>query len=285
MFLQFEQVLAIGGSMSSRISSSTQSDVLHQLGKTDRRQQDLLGKMSSGKRVQKAADDVTALTKIASLDSGVRGLTQANANATQASNNIQVASGGLTQSLSALQRVRELAVRAADSTASASDRAAIETQAADLLSGINQIAQSVEVDGQKLLNGDFNNKQVQVGAKSGDTLTIDIDSATTESLGVSNIDLGTSDGASDAITAIDSAINQVASQLTSLGSTQTRLEATVNVNRQTQVDLTASRSTLEDLDLAEAMGELKTLELKKQQGVAALSQLNKVNEQKLKILA
>ncbi|MBI4238748.1 MAG: hypothetical protein HY696_10110 [Deltaproteobacteria bacterium] len=271
--------------MSNRVSSSTQSTLLHQLKQTDSRQQDLLGKLSSGKRVQRAADDVTALAKIASLDANVRGLTQANANVTQASNNIQVASGGLTQSLSALQRLRELAVRAADGGASSNDRAAITAQAADLSGSINQIAQSVEVDGQKLLNGSFDNKQVQVGAQSGDTLTIDIASATPEALGVSDIDLSTSDGASAAITAIDTAINQVASQLTSLGSTQTRLDATANVNRQSQTDLTASRSALEDLDIAEALGDLKNIEIRKQQGIAVLSQLNKTNEQKIKILA
>jgi len=140
-------------------------------------------RLSSGLRINSAKDDSAGLAIAERFSSQVRGLNQASRNANDAISLAKTAEGGLTETTSNLQRLRELAVQSANDTNTASDRAAIQTEASALLAEIDRVSTQTQFNGQNLLDGSFSGKTFQIGANSGQTLSFEIDAASSSVMG------------------------------------------------------------------------------------------------------
>ncbi len=159
-------------------------------------------RLSSGMRINSAADDAAGLAISQRMTAQINGNTQAGQNANDAINLAQTAGSGLSQITNDLQRMRQLAVQSANGTNSASDRAALQTEVTQLVSEVDRIAQNTSFNGVNLLDGTFTNKQFQVGANAGQTITIgSISSARSATLGQSYSSTVTSGGTATTVTA------------------------------------------------------------------------------------
>ncbi len=260
-----------------------QQFILSNIKKKSNQEEAAFQKLSSGKKITKASDDVIGNLKVQELDKAVRTLDTVRNITDRASSVLDVASGAYSQSLEGLQQLRELAVQAADDTLSASDRKSISTRARDITEGLSQLSRSVTETGAGLIDGSFQNKSVPVS--DSESVTISLDSATPESLGVSDVDFSTAEGAQSAIDSIDAAIGQVAQSLVKTGSKQISLDLSSQANDIMKEKLSASRSFIEDVDLAKVTGEIKSLQVSKQTAISLLSVVQNATENSIKKLA
>jgi flagellin len=234
-------------------------------------------RLSSGYRINRAADDAAGLAISEKLRGQIRGLSQAQRNAQDGVSLVQTAEGSLNEVHSMLQRVRELAVQYANGTLSTSDKAAITAEAAQLQSEIERIGTTADFNGIKLLTGGTATISFQVGANDDDTIAV-----TTASLGqkIGTIDV---DG-TDAISAIDAAIENVSSLRGQFGAVQNRLEHTLNNLATYQENLMASESRIRDVDMASEMVEFSKNQILQQAGTSMLAQANQAPQAVLSLL-
>ena len=142
-----------------------------------------LQRLSSGLRINSAKDDAAGLAISERFTTQIRGLNQAVRNANDGISLAQTAEGALGETGNSLQRIRELAIQSANSTNSASDRAALNAEAAQLLAEVQRVGQSTQFNGQNILDGSFSSAQFQVGANANETISFGITGATTNLLG------------------------------------------------------------------------------------------------------
>ena len=142
-----------------------------------------LQRLSSGLRINSAKDDAAGLAISERFTTQIRGLNQAVRNANDGISLAQTAEGALGETGNALQRIRELAIQSANSTNSASDRAALNAEASQLLAEVQRIAQTTQFNGQNILDGTFSSAQFQVGANANQTISFGVQGATTNTLG------------------------------------------------------------------------------------------------------
>jgi flagellin len=209
-----------------------------------------LEKLSSGFRINRAGDDAAGLAISEKMRGQIRGLEMASKNAQDAISLIQTAEGALTETHAILQRMRELAVQAANDTNVSADRTAIQSEINQLVSELDRIAQNTEFNTQKLLNGSFNGKVFQIGANSGQSITLSITNMGSTSLSVNSLSVSTASKAQNAITKINNAIETVSTERSKLGAVQNRLEHTINNLGATAENLTAAESRIRDVDYA-----------------------------------
>jgi|DewCreStandDraft_5_1066085.scaffolds.fasta_scaffold00142_25 flagellin len=245
-------------------------------------------KLSSGLRINRAGDDAAGLAVSEKLRAQVRGLNQAMRNAQDGISLIQTAEGALNETHSILQRMRELAVQAAnDATLSADDKAAIDKEMDELVAEIDKIAERTEFNGTKLLNGTFTNKTLQVGANASQTLSVTISSAAASALGTASSSLNNVDVTTDptaAITIIDAAIVDVNNIRADLGAKQNRLEHTIANLGVAAENLAASESRIRDVDMAAEMVAFTRSQILQQAGTAILAQANQTPQSVLALL-
>lgn len=248
-----------------------------------------LEKLSSGLRINRAADDAAGLAISEKMRAQIRGLNQAVRNAQDGISLIQTAEGGLNEVHAILQRMRELAVQAANGTYdSTNDLAAIQDEIDELVNEIDHIAQSTNFNGTNLLNDDgtIGTITLQIGYsdQSYDQLDIDLSKIQCDSstLGVDGLDV-TSD-AKGAITALDQAINKVSTARAYLGANQNRLEHTITNLQTTAENMTAAESRIRDVDMAQEMMEFTKLNILQQAATAMLAQANMTPQSVLKLL-
>jgi flagellin len=187
-----------------------------------------------------------------------------------------------------LQRIRELAVEAANGTYSTADRAALDVEVQQRISEINRIATKTTFNGQNVLDGSLGSVDFQVGANVGDTVAVDFSTidATTATLGVAAISVtgATSTNANAAITAVDTALTTVNTARSTLGAVQNRFQSTV-ANLQSISESTASsRSQIQDADFAAETAAMSRAQILQQAGVSVLSQANAMPQSVLKLL-
>jgi len=216
-------------------------------------------KLSSGLRINKAGDDAAGLSISEKMRGQIRGLEQASRNSQDAISLIQTAEGALNETHSILQRMRELAVQAANDTNTTEDRQAIQDEANQLAKDLNRIANNTEFNTQKLLDGS-GSFTFQIGANENQTISLSISSMTGQTgLGVATgnteaanaIDISsTSAVATAAITTIDTAIKSVSAERSKLGAYQNRLEYSINNLNTSAENLTAAESRIRDVDYA-----------------------------------
>jgi flagellin len=250
---------------------------------TDGQMSKSLEKLSSGFRINRAADDAAGLAISEKLRSQVTGLNTASSNAQNAISLVQTAEGALNESHSILQRMRELAVQSANDTNTNTDRVQIQKEVSALTTELTRISDTTEFNGKKLLDGTFTGT-FQIGANSGQTLSVSITDQDAAALGVSGVDVSTQAGATSAITALDTAINSVSGTRADLGAVQNRLEHTVNNLNVASENLAASESRIRDTDMAKEMMSFTRAQILSQAGTAMLAQANQAPQGVLSLL-
>lgn len=243
-----------------------------------------LERLSSGLRINRAADDAAGLSISEKLRSQVNGLNQAQANAQDGVSLVQTAEGGLNEVHSMLQRMRTLAVQAANDTLGEDERTAIGKELTALSAEIGEISTRTEFNGTKLLNGDFDAKKLQIGANKDQSLEVSIGNMDAATLGVDALDVTTFDNASAAIETIDTAIKSVSTQRSELGAIQNRLGHTINNLGVSAENLAASESRIRDTDMAKEMTNFSRSQILQQAGVSMLAQANQSSQSVLKLL-
>lgn len=244
-----------------------------------------LERLSSGLRINKAADDAAGLAISQGLTSQINGIGQAIRNAQDGINVVQTADGALTETQSILQRMNVLAVQAANDSNDTDSRADIQSEVDALNSELDRIATKTTFNNVNLLDGSYTGKQFQIGYASGDTLQIDItgsqDSAT---LGVGAVDVSTQAGATAGIDLIKTAIQNVSTTRAGLGALQNRLQHTINNLSVTQQNLQSSNSAIVDADMAQEMTNYSRTQILAQAGTSMLKQANSAPQSVLQLL-
>jgi flagellin len=251
-----------------------------------------LEKLSSGLRVNRAADDAAGLAISEKMRAQISGLNQAMRNAQDGISLIQTAEGALNEVHAILQRMRELAVQSANGIYTDGDRALLQKEVSQLISEIDRIAGQTEFNKKTLFDGSFSGVMLQIGANSGQTITVSISSmdaaalkgATTGAPSVASVDISKATGASKAISTIDTAIEIVASTRAELGAIQNRLEKTVNNLGVTVENLTAAESRIRDVDMAAEMMAFTKNQILVQASTAMLAHANVKPQSVLQLL-
>jgi flagellin len=275
-----------------------------QLGITTNVQAKSSEKLSSGYKINRAADDAAGLAISEKMRRQVRGLTQASANAQDGISVVQTAEGALNEVHDMLQRMNELAVKAANDTLTSHDRSYIQSEINALSDEITRTATSTEFNNQHLLDGTFTGKYLQVGSESDpeNQIMVSIMQLSATSIGVGavrkdatdtdapsgtdtdQISVMTHSLAKTAIDAIKNALVSISEQRSDLGAIQNRLEHTIknldNVVENTQ----AAESQIRDTDMAEEMVRYSNNNILAQAGQSMLAQANQTNQGVLSLL-
>ena len=179
-------------------------------------------KLSSGYKINRAADDAAGLSISEKMRAQIRGLDKASDNAQDGISLIQVAEGALNETHSILQRMNELATQAANDTNTSTDRTAIKAEIDQLTSEINRIQSTTQFNTQNLLDGKFTGKNLQIGSLKGQTIKISISNMNAKTLGVSGLTVDKNSTAGISMSKIQAAIDKVSTQRSNLGALQNR---------------------------------------------------------------
>lgn len=248
-------------------------------------------KLSSGYKINRAADDAAGLTISEKMRAQVRGLTQASANAQDGISMVQTAEGALAEVHEMLQRMNELAVKAANGTMTSADRTAVQMEIKALTSEIDRVQQSTNFNTLYLLSGNLN-IELQVGAKANQVIKLSIAEMSASGLKINGLTVSSGGqtgkagaaNAQDAITKISAAIKTVSEQRSKLGAIQNRLEHTIknldNIAENTQ----SAESAIRDTDIAKTMVEYSKNNILSQAGQSMLAQANQSTQGALSLL-
>ena len=255
---------------------------------------DLLGKsiekLSSGLRINRAGDDAAGLAISEKIRGQINALTQASRNAQDGISLMQTAEGSVNETHSMLQRMKTLAVQAANGTYTNSDRKLIDKELQELKKEINRIAKDTEFNGMTLLDGSFDKKKgsdglnLQVGNKANQIISVDIEGATLNDLGIQHISIETEDDAKSALSKIENAIHYTSGIRATLGAVQNRLEYTISSLDNTAENLQSAESRIRDTDIAKEMMEYVKSKLLMDVGISILTQANQEFNFLLKLL-
>lgn len=248
--------------------------------------------LSTGSRINSAKDDAAGLAIGQSMTSQIRGLNQAVRNANDGINMMQTAEGALVEQSNMLQRMRELAVQASNGTYSSDQRGYLNTEFSALTSQIGSIASQTQWNGQSLLTGDNINGinatsgqfDFQVGQASGQTVSITISAMSISGLSISGLSVAAASTASTAITTIDSALDLINNQRSTIGAGINRLTYAADNMTNIASNVTASRSSIMDTDYAQASTQLSKTQIIQQASTAMLAQANQQPQSVLALL-
>ena len=252
--------------------------------------------LSTGKRINSAADDAAGLAISNKMTAQIRGLNQAIRNANDGISLLQTAEGATNEITNMLQRMRELAVQAANDTYTASDRSALNAEVAELQDEITRIGTNSEWNGMKLFIaasagsaggiGTSGSVSLQVGVDGTDTdrISVQLNEITTATLGVSAISLSTAASAQSALDTLDAAISLIDVDRATFGATINRLTYAVDNLSNIAQNTSASRSRILDTDYAKASAELARTQIIQQAATAILAQANQSQQSVLKLL-
>ncbi|WP_047393266.1 flagellin N-terminal helical domain-containing protein [Exiguobacterium sp. ZWU0009] len=269
-----------------------------------------MDKLSSGQKINRGADDAAGLAISEKMRNRLKALDKAEQNVLDGVSMIQTAEGGLSETHNLLQRMRELAVQAGNSTLATEDRTAIQEEINQLTNEVSRIAKTTQFNGKELLSGKFNDAdnalfiQTNAGANEGISITIDdmqalaigVSSTTQAEASIRPLDFPSSDApeyalsvmtatdANDAISRYTKAIDTISQQRAQLGAIQNRFEATSSVLSVSVENLTASESRIRDTDMAREMMEYAKYNILNQSGMAMIAQANALPQGVLQLL-
>jgi len=256
-----------------------------QLGVTTSAQAKSTEKLSSGYKINRAADDAAGLTISEKMRSQVRGLTQASANAQDGISCVQTAEGALNEVHSMLQRMNELAIKGANGTNTTADIEAVRKEMSALVTEIDRVKSTTSFNTLNLLDGTFSSGvNLQVGANSANTIQIKINNMDATSIGVGSLSVTTETAAGSAIDSIKKAIASVSAQRSELGAVQNRLEHTIKNLDNVVENTTAAESQIRDTDMASQMVQYSKNNILAQAGQSMLAQANQSNQGVLSLL-
>jgi len=254
-----------------------------QLGITTNGLQKSTEKLSSGYKINRAADDAAGLSISEKMRNQIRGLNKASDNAQDGISLVQTAEGALNEVHSMLQRMSELAVQAANDTNQTVDKNALEAEVTQLQTEIKRVGSTTQFNKMNILDGTFTAKNLQVGANANQTISVSISALA----GVTSEALAThvsGAAAQSAITSIQSSITKLSTLRSKLGAIQNRLEHTVanldNISENTQ----SAESRIRDTDMAEEMVQYSKNNILQQAGQSMLAQANQANQGVLSLL-
>lgn len=230
-------------------------------------------RLSSGKKINSAADDAAGFAIAERMTAQVRGLNMATKNANDGLAMLSTIENATNDVTDMLQRIRELAVQAANDTNGTSDRTYLQTEVDSLVAEINRVSSDTVYNDTVVLDGNLAGS-IQVGTDAGQTIDFAIDSIDATTLGVDALDLSDATNAATALTAIDTAIEQVAGNRAGYGALANRLEYTVSNLMNVAEFTTAARSRIEDADFAAESARLAKAQVLQQTGTAMLAQAN-----------
>ena len=255
------------------------------LGLTTASQAKSTEKLSSGYKINRAADDAAGLAISEKMRRQIRGLTQASANAQDGISCVQTAEGALNEVHDMLQRMNELAVKAANGTNQSQDRKYIQLEVKQLKSEINRVAETTTFNERKLLKG-FKSVALQVGAEgtSANQIKITIRSINVAGLSLNPTSVSTAAKAKSAIDQIANAIKKLNEQRANLGAVQNRLEHTINNLDNVVENTTAAESQIRDTDMASEMVKFSNNNILMQAGQSMLAQANQSNQGVMSLL-
>ncbi len=256
------------------------------LGLTTSSQAKATEKLASGYKINRAADDAAGLAISEKMRRQIRGLTQASANAQDGISCVQTAEGALNEVHDMLQRMNELAVKAANGTNQSEDDSYIQKEIKQLISEIDRVSTTSTFNERKLLNGSFSGVTLQVGAENSadNTITMNISEMSASGLGVATVSCSTQANAKSAIDAVKKAIKSLNEQRADLGAVQNRLEHTIANLDNVVENTTAAESQIRDTDMASQMVKYSNNQILAQAGQAMLAQSNQANQGVLSLL-
>lgn len=245
-------------------------------------------RLSSGLRINRAADDAAGLAVSETMRSNIRGQQVASRNAQDGVSLVQVADGALGNVGDMLQRVRDLAVQAANGTLTDSQRSNLDAEVQQVLTEVNAVGTNTDFNGIKILAGSVATAAsavtLQVGAASGQTIAFTIGTVSTTDLGINGIGVATAASASEAIASIDSAISTITTNRANLGATQNRLEQTISRLGLMAENLQSAESRVRDADMAQEMIKFTKSQVLQQSGMSMLAQANAAPQSVLSLL-
>jgi flagellin len=242
-------------------------------------------KLSSGYRVNRAADDAAGLAISEKMRRQVRGLTQASANAQDGISMVQTAEGALNEVHDMLQRMNELAVKAENGTLTSDDRNYIDKEVSKLKDEIDRVATTTTFNERGLLNGSSTGVGLQVGAESGQHINVSIKAMKCADIGIAATENAkTVSAAQDLNKAVKNAIKSVNEQRADLGAAQNRLEHTINNLNNVVENTTSAESAIRDTDMATEMVKFSNNNILAQAGQSMLAQANQSNQGVLSLL-
>lgn len=267
----------------------TAANTNRQLGITTSGLQKSTEKLSSGYKINRAADDAAGLSISEKMRNQIRGLNKASDNAQDGISLVQTAEGALNEVHSMLQRMSELSVQAANGTNDTTDRSSINDEIQQLKTEIERVGNTTQFNKMNILDGTFStgaNKLLQVGANANQTIKVDIDAL--KSVVGSSLKEGlktdTATNAQSAITVVQNSIEKLSKLRSKLGAVQNRLEHTVanldNISENTQ----SAESRIRDTDMAEEMVQYSKNNILQQAGQSMLAQANQANQGVLSLL-
>jgi len=260
---------------------------LHKLNRTNGALGGVFERISSGMRINRAADDAAGFGMGEKFDAEYRGLKQALRNANDGISMIQTTEGATNEVANLIKRIRELAVQAASDTLGSDERGYANTEFLQLASEIDRIANATTFNGVTLTSAG-NSMFVQVGTKntSNDRIGFSSLDILSDSLGISSgtIDLATTASAQAALDALDTALISINTYRANLGSSQNRIEAAIrNLENYTE-NIAATKSRIMDADFAFETAQMAKYQILQQSGVAVLGQANAINQAALRLL-
>jgi flagellin len=243
-----------------------------------------LERLSSGLRINRAADDAAGLAISEKLRAQSNGLNQATANAQDGISLIQTAEGALNETHSILQRMRQLTVQAGNDTNGKEERTNIATELTALKGELDRISDTTQFNKQDLLKSGGFTATLQVGANSGQTMDVSINASDSKTLKVDTLDVTDAGKVATSLTAIDDAISTVSTDRANLGALQNRLQHTINSLSVAAENAAASESRIRDTDMAKEMTSFTRSQILQQAGVSMLAQANQAPQSVLKLL-
>jgi flagellin len=240
-------------------------------------------RLSSGKRINSAKDDAAGLAIASAMTSSVRGMSMAIRNSNDGISLAQTAEGAMGEVTNMLQRVRELAVQAANGTYTDADRTNLQAEVTELLGQVDSIATDTDFNGTALLDGTAD-ITLQTGSKASQTVNFTIESMATADLGVDGVDVSSSSGATDALADLDTALTTISTSRATLGAVQNRLDANVNNLSSQIINLSDARSRIEDADFSAETTNLAKAQILNQASTAMLAQANQSKQDVLSLL-
>ena len=233
-------------------------------------------RLSSGFRINSAADDAAGLQISNRLTSQINGLNQGISNANDGISLAQTAEGAMEEITNALQRIRTLAIQSQNGINSSGDRAALQKEVSALKTEINRIASTTQFGGVNLLDGKYSSTFL-VGANAGQTISVNISRTNgygTSGLSITPLSVASTGLASAAITSVDAAIEAIDSKRADLGAIQNRFQSTIRNLSNIVENISSARSRIRDTDFAKETAELTRAQILQQAGTTILSQAN-----------
>lgn len=267
----------------------TAANTNRQLGITTSGLQKSTEKLSSGYKINRAADDAAGLSISEKMRNQIRGLNKASDNAQDGISLVQTAEGALNEVHSMLQRMSELAVQASNGTNATQDRTALDNEVQQLKTEIKRVGTTTQFNQMDILTGEFslnNGKTLQVGANQDQVITIAISALTSTIASAldTTVKVDTASAAQSSITTIQNSITNLSALRSKLGALQNRLEHTVanldNISENTQ----SAESRIRDTDMAEEMVQYSKNNILQQAGQSMLAQANQANQGVLSLL-